>query len=88
MDEKRYDDIDLSIIVPAYNEQARLPVMMKDTLAYLNKNTSSKGSRFFKRVEFVIVNDGSKDGTGELIREYTAKHTMDQDVIVRGISLL
>ena len=25
-------DIDLSIVVPAYNEESRLPVMMKDTL--------------------------------------------------------
>jgi hypothetical protein len=32
LDNRSYD-VDLSIVVPAYNEEARLPVMMKDTLA-------------------------------------------------------
>lgn len=32
LDSKKYD-IDLTIVVPAYNEESRLPVMMKDTIA-------------------------------------------------------
>jgi len=31
LDSKSYD-IDLSIVVPAYNEEARLPKMMKETI--------------------------------------------------------
>ena len=31
LDSKQYD-FDLTIVVPAYNEEERLPTMMKDTL--------------------------------------------------------
>jgi glycosyltransferase involved in cell wall biosynthesis len=36
----------------------------------------------------IIVNDGSKDKTAELIKEYTAKYTIDGAIVVRGLSLL
>lgn len=35
LDTKTFD-VDISIVVPAYNEEARLPVMMKDTLEVRN----------------------------------------------------
>lgn len=35
---------DLSLVVPAYNEEKRLPVMMKDTLAVRHSQTSNPPS--------------------------------------------
>ncbi|TFK39721.1 glycosyltransferase family 2 protein [Crucibulum laeve] len=49
--------IDLTIVVPAYNETERLPEMMEATINHL---TSLKGKRTF---EVIIVDDGSTDGT-------------------------
>lgn len=36
----------------------------------------------------MIVNDGSKDRTGELIKQYTAKYTTDMSIVTRGVLLL
>lgn len=64
LSEKRRDAksaIDLSIVIPAYNESGRLP-------AYL-----AEISRFMKarRIahEIIVADDGSRDGTGELVRK-------------------
>jgi dolichyl-phosphate beta-glucosyltransferase len=57
---------DLTIVVPAYNEESRLPVMMKETIPYLE--AKSREGKIFKSVEMILVNDGSKDQTGEIIR--------------------
>ena len=53
--------MDLSIVIPAYNEAARLPA----TLRTLGEALGG-GER---RVEIIVVNDGSTDGTGELLRQ-------------------
>lgn len=36
----------------------------------------------------MIVNDGSKDKTADLIKQYTAKYTTDQNIVTRGVILL
>lgn len=56
----------LSIIIPAYNEEARLP----ETLEKLDKFIASVPEM---QVEVLIVNDGSHDGTAQLARE-AAEH--------------
>jgi dolichyl-phosphate beta-glucosyltransferase len=77
--------VDLSFVVPAYNEEKRLPTMMKDTMPYLQQKV--KEGRLFKKVEIIIVNDGStKDKTEEMIKKYTEDST-DQ-INIRGVSLL
>jgi glycosyltransferase involved in cell wall biosynthesis len=40
-------------------------------------NTSIKKGEMLKNAEIIIVCDGSKDKTSELIIEYTKKHTPD-----------
>jgi len=54
----------ISIVVPAYNEERRLPATVDSLLAYL-------GAREWPW-EIVIVNDGSKDGTAAVAARYAA----------------
>jgi glycosyltransferase involved in cell wall biosynthesis len=49
--------VKLSILMPVYNEEARLPEALKQALAI----------DYPCDVELVIVNDGSADGTGEIL---------------------
>jgi dolichyl-phosphate beta-glucosyltransferase len=60
--------------------------MMKDTLPYLQKKAQE--GKLFKRVEMILVNDGSGDGTAKLIQKYSAEYSKDKNVVVRGLSLL
>lgn len=55
----------LSIVVPAYNEAARLGKSLPKILAYLNREISSP--------ELIIVDDGSTDNTAAVAREILAK---------------
>lgn len=77
---------DLTIVVPAYNEEARLPVMMKETIPYLE--SKAREGKLFKSVEMIIVNDGSKDKTSDLIQKYSEQHSSVLNIVVRGVSLL
>lgn len=56
----------LSIIIPAYNEQQRLPATLAAVTAYLDAH----GCAF---AEILVVNDGSRDGTAEVAREAMAR---------------
>jgi dolichyl-phosphate beta-glucosyltransferase len=56
---------DLSIIIPAYNEEPRLP----RTLERIRKYLASKGNE----AEVLVVDDGSRDGTAKLAREWQAR---------------
>jgi dolichyl-phosphate beta-glucosyltransferase len=55
----------LSIVVPAYNEAARLPL----TLPKLEQFCKRHGS-----VEVLIVDDGSRDATAAVIQEFAQRH--------------
>jgi len=61
--------VKLSLIVPAYNEEDRIEVMMDATLKHLESKAFS--------YEIIIVDDGSKDRTTEValryVREYGAE---------------
>ncbi|MBN9660402.1 MAG: glycosyltransferase family 2 protein [Acidobacteria bacterium] len=64
----------LSIIIPAYNEEQRLPDSLEAVKTYLD----SKGFDF---VEVLVVDDGSKDRTAQIVRE-----TASRDSRVRLVS--
>lgn len=53
--------MDISIVIPAYNEAARIGATIKAILSYMGK----KGHKF----EIIVVDDGSKDGTAEVAKE-------------------
>lgn len=54
----------LSVIVPVYNLAAFLPATLDSLL----------GIRFDKPFEIITVDDGSTDGSLDILREYEAKH--------------
>ncbi len=54
----------LSIIIPAYNEERRLPATLDKVLAYLAEQPYS--------AEVVVVENGSTDGTADLVRRRMA----------------
>jgi glycosyltransferase involved in cell wall biosynthesis len=51
----------LSIVIPAYNEEQRLPPALDRVRAYLDASTR------YAEVEILIVDDGSRDGTAALV---------------------
>ncbi len=55
----------LSVIIPAYNEEKRLPSTLKEIDSYLKNQDYD--------YEILVVNDGSTDGTAELVREMKIK---------------
>ena len=56
----------ISIAIPAYNEEKRLPKTLDSILAYL-------AERDFSPVEILVVDDGSTDGTAALVEAYGSR---------------
>jgi len=54
-----------SIVIPAYNESARLGATLEKVLAYVHKQAWD--------AEVIVVNDGSRDNTAEIVRSFAAK---------------
>ncbi|BET02003.1 Dolichyl-phosphate [Nesidiocoris tenuis] len=63
--------VDLSVVVPAYNEEQRLPPMLDEALEYLEDRQKKSGFSF----EIIIVSDGSTDRTVAVAHEYSRKHS-------------
>jgi glycosyltransferase involved in cell wall biosynthesis len=57
----------LSIVIPAYNEERRLPETLDRVLNWLNEHR-------FAFSEVIIVDDGSRDGTAGVVEEYGRTH--------------
>ena len=57
--------IDISIIVPAYNEEQRLPPTLERLHAFLSTQPM--------RYEILVVDDGSKDQTCKVVEEHAAR---------------
>ncbi|TBU23145.1 glycosyltransferase family 2 protein [Dichomitus squalens] len=60
--------VDLTVVIPAYNETARLPEMFSTTLAHLESTRSSRS------YEVLVVDDGSRDGTADLALKLGAQY--------------
>ncbi|XP_054576329.1 dolichyl-phosphate beta-glucosyltransferase isoform X1 [Eptesicus fuscus] len=52
----------LSIVVPSYNEEKRLPIMMDEALGYLEERQKQDPTFTY---EVIVVDDGSKDQTSK-----------------------
>ncbi|XP_053695742.1 dolichyl-phosphate beta-glucosyltransferase [Sabethes cyaneus] len=74
--------IQLSVIIPAFDEEKRLPIMLDECLEYLEaKQKSDKNFSY----ELIIVSDGSRDNTVEVAQKYSVKYGTDK---VRVLALV
>ena len=64
---------DISIVISLFNEEESLP----ELISWIQKVMSREGYAY----EIIMVDDGSRDGSWKLIKEYSAK-----DQSIRGIS--
>ena len=58
--------MDLSIVIPTYNEKKNLPFLLEKIYSELDKNKISG--------ELIVVDDNSPDGTSELVKEFMKKY--------------
>jgi dolichyl-phosphate beta-glucosyltransferase len=54
------DAVDLSLVIPCYDEATRLPATLERAIAYLRRERP--------RFEILVVDDGSRDATAEVAR--------------------
>lgn len=54
-----------SIVIPCYNERTRLPATLASVLAYMDARQVP--------TEVIVVDDGSRDGTADWVREQSAR---------------
>ena len=55
-----------SLIFPAFNESRRLAATLDRVLSYVSQQRL--------KAEIIVVNDGSTDDTGEIVRQYAVRH--------------
>ena len=60
------NSIDLSIVVPCYNEEASIPLFHDEIIKHLSLLIETG---VLKSYEFVFVDDGSKDSTASILRD-------------------
>jgi dolichyl-phosphate beta-glucosyltransferase len=58
-------DLTHSIVIPAYNESARLGATLEKVLAYVHTQGWD--------AEIIVVNDGSRDNTADIVRSFAAQ---------------
>uniref|UniRef100_A0A182ILP1 Dolichyl-phosphate beta-glucosyltransferase n=1 Tax=Anopheles atroparvus TaxID=41427 RepID=A0A182ILP1_ANOAO len=72
----------LSVIIPAFDEEKRLPIMLDECLQYL-EDRSHKEKDF--TYEVIVVSDGSRDRTVDVAMEYARRHGTEK---VRVLALV
>jgi dolichyl-phosphate beta-glucosyltransferase len=65
----------LSVVIPAYNEEERLPATLDEALAYLARRRDAAGPAF--TYEVIVVDDGSSDGTAAVAMDYVRREGID-----------
>jgi len=72
--------INLSIVIPAYNEEQRLPATLRQ-LELLQQHKL----RFWNRLQVVIVCDGCRDGTEKVARSWSPEN-IDKKVVAYKVN--
>lgn len=68
----------LSVVIPAYNEEARLPALLEKLGAEAEAAVAAAGMRL---QEVLVVDDGSSDRTAELLRAAGAENELLEPVL-------
>lgn len=56
--------MELSVIIPAYNEEERIDITLQKMISYLKHN------KLLQKYEIIVIDDGSKDHTREIVEKY------------------
>jgi dolichyl-phosphate beta-glucosyltransferase len=72
--------VHLSVIVPAYNEQERIPIMLEETLEFL-KGREKKNPEL--SWEIVVIDDGSRDKTCDIVQQFSKRETTERVRVVK-----
>eukprot|EP00258_Populus_trichocarpa_P046171 XP_024462190.1 dolichyl-phosphate beta-glucosyltransferase isoform X2 [Populus trichocarpa] len=76
----------ISLVIPAFNEEHRLPGALDETINYLQERAAKDKSFTY---EVVIVDDGSADATKRVAFDFVKKYTVDNGMLhSRGELLL
>src|SRR5580658_6657698 len=59
---RQFNHMTYSIVIPAYNESQRLGATLEKVLAYVRQQRWD--------AEIIVVNDGSRDNTAEIVRAF------------------
>jgi glycosyltransferase involved in cell wall biosynthesis len=60
--------VDLSVVIPAFNEEANIPVVVEESIAVLKQRFGDD------QYELILVNDGSTDSTGRICDELSEQY--------------
>ena len=61
--------------MPAYNEENRLPSMLRETIDYLeDRKKNQSGFKY----EIIVVDDGSKDKTSQVALAYSKEISVEK----------
>ncbi|MCO5594147.1 hypothetical protein L7F22_048168 [Adiantum nelumboides] len=70
----------LSLIIPAFNEEDRLPVYIEETLRYLQRRALTDKTFTY---EIIVVDDGSSDKTVKVAFDYARRNTLDRVRVIK-----
>lgn len=71
---KNLKSTQLSLVVPAYNEEKSIPIFYDEVIKIINKIKENLDVNL--TYEMIFVDDGSKDNTVEVVKELNKKDKM------------
>ncbi|POM69618.1 Putative dolichyl-phosphate beta-glucosyltransferase [Phytophthora palmivora] len=73
-------EVSLTVVIPAYNEEDRILVTIKDTVAFLDEKKKKDVSFSY---EIIVVDDCSVDKTVDVVMKEVQKHSVDRIRLLR-----
>ena len=73
-------DVRTSIVLPAYNEAGNLRPLVEEAMDVAGSESMTR----FRPTEVIVVDDGSTDGTGDVVESLAAEYGPVRGVFLRG----